>query len=89
MKFQGLSLLKRNINANATQSDVTIEMKKTPFALMRTKSALNPSPTKLLDLQDNTSIRKFLDSAAYTLAPIQQIAPIFIKSCLAKKKMEI
>lgn len=33
-------------------------------------------------------MKKFFDGPAYTLAPISQIAPIFVRACLLKRKQE-
>lgn len=46
--------------------------------------------SKFLALQTRIpQLKKFFDGPAYTLAPISQIAPLYVKACLIKRQKDI
>jgi hypothetical protein len=72
--------------------EVIRDNKQTPFSEVsknRYEDEREGAQAKFVDFQMDSSARKnLLDGPAYTLAPIAQIAPVFIRSCLARRREE-
>jgi len=89
---KGISLLKLNSTENSILGEVNRDNKQTPFSEVsknRYEDEREGVQAKFVDFQtDSTARKNLLDGPAYTLAPIGQIASVFIRSCLARRREE-
>lgn len=86
--FQGLSLLKFEMDENSTLRDIKSFTKSTPFSALIQQARADSQPANTSQQLHRTKVlsaRKLLQGSAYSLAPLTKLAPAFIQSCLIAK----
>ena len=85
-----LILLKESNNTNFAFQQAAQVTKKTPFSSLieKAKTAAKEKSERIQPVH-TPSVTKLLDGPVYALAPITQLAPAFVKSCLIKSSNQI
>uniref|UniRef100_A0A0N4ZM99 WD_REPEATS_REGION domain-containing protein n=1 Tax=Parastrongyloides trichosuri TaxID=131310 RepID=A0A0N4ZM99_PARTI len=86
----GLTLLKNTSTIETNEEDIRIEAPKTAFSklLEINRKHAKEGQNDILLFDNVRKAKKILEGPVFALAPITQLAPLFVRSCLIKKKQE-